>query len=142
MFFSRQTGALNRIIDRGSNAINFILTVTVFNIVPTILEVLIITSPTVTIHQLCILPVILMLLLVIGATYSRSVCLSFVCIVFCFVFTDWYGVKYTCLQVRLHFCLDYFSFSCYLYCFHFGFNTGANAVLCHHSCSLMIFLVT
>ncbi|KAE8768678.1 ABC transporter B family member 25 [Hordeum vulgare] len=35
---SRQTGALNRIIDRGSNAINFILTVTVFNIVPTILE--------------------------------------------------------------------------------------------------------
>ncbi|XP_044966057.1 ABC transporter B family member 25, mitochondrial-like isoform X2 [Hordeum vulgare subsp. vulgare] len=36
---SRQTGALNRIIDRGSNAINFILTVTVFNIVPTILEV-------------------------------------------------------------------------------------------------------
>ncbi|VAH40442.1 unnamed protein product [Triticum turgidum subsp. durum] len=41
---SRQTGALNRIIDRGSNAINFILTVTVFNIVPTILEIGMVSS--------------------------------------------------------------------------------------------------
>jgi ATP-binding cassette, subfamily B (MDR/TAP), member 7 len=37
---SRQTGALNRIIDRGSRAINYILSVMVFNVVPTILEVL------------------------------------------------------------------------------------------------------
>nr|DAD43097.1 TPA_asm: hypothetical protein HUJ06_001327 [Nelumbo nucifera] len=36
---SRQTGALNRIIDRGSRAINFILSSMVFNIVPTILEI-------------------------------------------------------------------------------------------------------
>ncbi|KAL8170578.1 hypothetical protein V2J09_022382 [Rumex salicifolius] len=35
---SRETGALNRIIDRGSRAINFILSSMVFNIVPTILE--------------------------------------------------------------------------------------------------------
>jgi hypothetical protein len=37
--------------------------------------------------------------------------------------------------------LDYFSFSCYLYCFHFGCNTGVNPVLCHHICSLRIFLI-
>lgn len=36
---SRQTGALNRVIDRGSRAINFILTSMVFNVVPTILEI-------------------------------------------------------------------------------------------------------
>ncbi|KMZ66425.1 ABC transporter B family member 25 [Zostera marina] len=36
---SRQTGALNRTIDRGSRAINFILTAAVFNVVPTILEI-------------------------------------------------------------------------------------------------------
>ncbi|PWZ58088.1 ABC transporter B family member 25 [Zea mays] len=35
---SRQTGAINRVIDRGSRAINYILTVMVFNVVPTILE--------------------------------------------------------------------------------------------------------
>ncbi|XP_021751097.1 ABC transporter B family member 25, mitochondrial-like [Chenopodium quinoa] len=36
---SRETGGLNRIIDRGSRAINFILSSMVFNIVPTILEI-------------------------------------------------------------------------------------------------------
>ncbi|KAL4587867.1 hypothetical protein LXL04_000742 [Taraxacum kok-saghyz] len=36
---SRETGGLNRIIDRGSRAINFILTAMVFNVVPTILEI-------------------------------------------------------------------------------------------------------
>lgn len=36
---SRETGGLNRIIDRGSRAINFILSSMVFNVVPTILEV-------------------------------------------------------------------------------------------------------
>ncbi|PWA86326.1 ABC transporter of the mitochondrion 3 [Artemisia annua] len=36
---SRETGALNRIIDRGSRAINFILSAMVFNVVPTILEI-------------------------------------------------------------------------------------------------------
>lgn len=36
---SRETGALNRIIDRGSRAINFILSAMVFNVVPTVLEV-------------------------------------------------------------------------------------------------------
>ncbi|WVZ56807.1 hypothetical protein U9M48_007285 [Paspalum notatum var. saurae] len=41
---SRQTGALNRIIDRGSRAINYILTVMVFNIVPTILEIGMVSS--------------------------------------------------------------------------------------------------
>ncbi|RZC44900.1 hypothetical protein C5167_037864 [Papaver somniferum] len=36
---SRQTGALNRIIDRGSRAMNFILASMVFNVIPTILEI-------------------------------------------------------------------------------------------------------
>ncbi|CAA0838109.1 ABC transporter B family member 25-mitochondrial [Striga hermonthica] len=36
---SRETGALNRIIDRGSRAINFILGAMVFNVVPTLLEI-------------------------------------------------------------------------------------------------------
>ncbi|KAI7738464.1 hypothetical protein M8C21_031593 [Ambrosia artemisiifolia] len=36
---SRETGALNRIIDRGSRAINFILGAMVFNVVPTVLEI-------------------------------------------------------------------------------------------------------
>lgn len=36
---SRQTGALNRIIDRGSRAINFILQAMVFHVLPTILEI-------------------------------------------------------------------------------------------------------
>ncbi|KAF9594549.1 hypothetical protein IFM89_033519, partial [Coptis chinensis] len=36
---SRQTGALNRIIDRGSRGINFILSAMVFNVAPTILEI-------------------------------------------------------------------------------------------------------
>ncbi|KAG8388802.1 hypothetical protein BUALT_Bualt02G0163000 [Buddleja alternifolia] len=35
---SRETGALNRTIDRGSRAINFILSSMVFNVVPTVLE--------------------------------------------------------------------------------------------------------
>lgn len=38
-FSSRETGALSRIIDRGSRGINFILSSMVFNVVPTILEV-------------------------------------------------------------------------------------------------------
>ncbi|KAL6660089.1 hypothetical protein ACP70R_002211 [Stipagrostis hirtigluma subsp. patula] len=41
---SRQTGALNRIIDRGSRAINYIFTVMVFNVVPTILEIGMVSS--------------------------------------------------------------------------------------------------
>ena len=36
---NRQTGALNRIMDRGTRGINFILTSMVFNVVPTALEV-------------------------------------------------------------------------------------------------------
>ncbi|CAK7323465.1 unnamed protein product [Dovyalis caffra] len=36
---SRETGGLSRIIDRGSRAINFILSSMVFNVVPTILEI-------------------------------------------------------------------------------------------------------
>ncbi|KAL1558746.1 ABC transporter B member 25 [Salvia divinorum] len=36
---SRETGALNRIIDRGSRAINWILSSMVFNVVPTVLEI-------------------------------------------------------------------------------------------------------
>lgn len=36
---SRQTGSLNRTIDRGTRAINFILSSMVFNVVPTLLEV-------------------------------------------------------------------------------------------------------
>eukprot|EP00891_Asterochloris_glomerata_P008475 jgi/Astpho2/8475/Aster-05520 len=36
---SRQTGALNRMVDRGTRGINFILNSMVFNVVPTLLEV-------------------------------------------------------------------------------------------------------
>ncbi|KAL3625841.1 ABC transporter B member 25 [Castilleja foliolosa] len=36
---SRETGALNRTIDRGSRAINFILSAMVFNVAPTLLEI-------------------------------------------------------------------------------------------------------
>lgn len=36
---SRETGGLNRVIDRGSRAINFILSSMVFNVFPTILEI-------------------------------------------------------------------------------------------------------
>lgn len=36
---SRQTGALNRIIDRGSRGISFILSALVFTTLPTLLEV-------------------------------------------------------------------------------------------------------
>uniref|UniRef100_A0ACD5XL70 Uncharacterized protein n=1 Tax=Avena sativa TaxID=4498 RepID=A0ACD5XL70_AVESA len=41
---SRETGALNRIIDRGSRAISYILTVMVFNVAPTILEIGMVSS--------------------------------------------------------------------------------------------------
>ncbi|KAI3832191.1 hypothetical protein MKW92_034273 [Papaver armeniacum] len=41
---SRQTGALNRIIDRGSRAMNFILASMVFNVIPTILEILMVAG--------------------------------------------------------------------------------------------------
>ncbi|GAB2214900.1 hypothetical protein Droror1_Dr00019267 [Drosera rotundifolia] len=41
---SRETGALSRVIDRGSRAINFILTATVFNVVPTLLEIVMVSG--------------------------------------------------------------------------------------------------
>ena len=42
---SRQTGALNRIIDRGTRGINFILTAMVFNVFPTALEISLVRRP-------------------------------------------------------------------------------------------------
>lgn len=41
---NRQTGALSRSIDRGSRGINFVLTSLVFNVVPTIFEVALVSS--------------------------------------------------------------------------------------------------
>ncbi|XP_065201952.1 iron-sulfur clusters transporter ABCB7, mitochondrial [Planococcus citri] len=41
---SRQTGALSKTIDRGSRGINFVLTAMVFNIVPTIFELALVSS--------------------------------------------------------------------------------------------------
>ena len=41
---SRQTGALSKAIDRGTRGINFVLSALVFNIVPTIFEVGLVTS--------------------------------------------------------------------------------------------------
>nr|ASS36017.1 ABCB7 [Samia ricini] len=41
---SRQTGALSKTIDRGSRAINFVLTAMIFNIVPTIFELALVSS--------------------------------------------------------------------------------------------------
>ncbi|CAG9784800.1 unnamed protein product [Diatraea saccharalis] len=40
----RQTGALSKTIDRGSRAINFVLSAMVFNIVPTVFELALVTS--------------------------------------------------------------------------------------------------
>lgn len=41
---SRQTGALSKTIDRGSRGINFVLSAMVFNIVPTIFELALVSS--------------------------------------------------------------------------------------------------
>lgn len=41
---SRQTGALAKAIDRGTRGINFVLTALVFNVVPTVIEVGLVTS--------------------------------------------------------------------------------------------------
>ncbi|XP_026470124.1 ATP-binding cassette sub-family B member 7, mitochondrial-like isoform X2 [Ctenocephalides felis] len=41
---NKQTGALSKIIDRGSRGINFVLTAMVFNIVPTFFELLLVSS--------------------------------------------------------------------------------------------------
>ena len=41
---NRQTGALSRVIDRGSRSINFVLNSLVFNIVPTVLEIGLVTG--------------------------------------------------------------------------------------------------
>ncbi|KAL3282588.1 hypothetical protein HHI36_005764 [Cryptolaemus montrouzieri] len=41
---SRQTGALSKTIDRGSRGINFVLTAMVFNIVPTVFELALVSS--------------------------------------------------------------------------------------------------
>ncbi|GAB2285428.1 ABC transporter B member 25 [Dionaea muscipula] len=41
---SRETGALSRVIDRGSRGINFILTAMVFNVVPTLLEIILVAG--------------------------------------------------------------------------------------------------
>lgn len=40
----RQTGALSKTIDRGSRGINFVLTAMVFNVVPTIFELTLVSS--------------------------------------------------------------------------------------------------
>lgn len=40
----RQTGAVTRVMDRGSRSINFVLTSLVFNVVPTALEILLVTG--------------------------------------------------------------------------------------------------
>lgn len=40
----RQTGALGRVIDRGTRGINFILSAMIFNVVPTALEVLLVAG--------------------------------------------------------------------------------------------------
>lgn len=41
---SRQTGALSKTIDRGSRGINFVLSAMVFNVVPTIFELALVSS--------------------------------------------------------------------------------------------------
>ncbi|MEW5320485.1 MAG: hypothetical protein WDW38_011554 [Sanguina aurantia] len=41
---SRQTGALSRVIDRGTRGINFILSAMVFNVAPTIFEISVVTA--------------------------------------------------------------------------------------------------
>lgn len=41
---SRQTGALSKVIDRGSRGINFVLTAMVFNIVPTVFELALVST--------------------------------------------------------------------------------------------------
>jgi ABC transporter ATM len=41
---ARETGALNRVIDRGTRGITFILSSMVFNVVPTIFEVFLVAG--------------------------------------------------------------------------------------------------
>ena len=41
---SRQTGALSRVIDRGTRGINFMLSSLIFNVVPTFLEVALVSG--------------------------------------------------------------------------------------------------
>lgn len=41
---NRQTGALSKVIDRGSRGINFVLTAMVFNVVPTVFELALVSS--------------------------------------------------------------------------------------------------
>jgi ABC-type transport system involved in Fe-S cluster assembly fused permease/ATPase subunit len=40
----RNTGALSRVIDRGSRSINFVLNSMLFNVIPTSLEVILVSS--------------------------------------------------------------------------------------------------
>ncbi len=42
---ARETGALNRVIDRGTRGITFILSSMVFNVVPTLFEVTLVAGP-------------------------------------------------------------------------------------------------
>ncbi|KAJ0765418.1 putative ABC-type Cd(2+) transporter [Helianthus annuus] len=72
---SRETGALNRIIDRGSRAINFILGAMVFNVVPTVLEITMVAS---------------ILAYKFGATFAWITSLSFAAYVaFTLTITQW-----------------------------------------------------
>jgi ABC transporter ATM len=50
---ARETGALNRVIDRGTRGITFILSSMVFNVVPTLLEVSLVAGETVAVPWQC-----------------------------------------------------------------------------------------
>lgn len=53
---ARETGALNRVIDRGTRGITFILSSMVFNVVPTLFEVTLVAGATgrfVRVHAVC-----------------------------------------------------------------------------------------
>ena len=122
---SRETGALNRIIDRGSRAINFILSSMVFNIVPTILEVWLSG-----LHCLHYCP----RCFYFGS--SGSMLLS--CSHFCptcssvkefltsltYTFLDIYGIRYIGLQIWSSLCMDNFLVSGCICCFYTDCYSG------------------
>jgi ATP-binding cassette, subfamily B (MDR/TAP), member 7 len=74
--FSRQTGGLNHVIDQGSRAINYILTVIMFNVVPTILEVTINSCQWLSHIICCAFSFLCHLFLVLFCDITSSLCFS------------------------------------------------------------------
>lgn len=143
--FSRETGGLNRIIDRGSRAINFILSAMVFNVVPTILEVWGWIFNWLLSYLTFMMPldfVPWMLLFNFSDTYIMPyfgvfLGISYYTIILASSFFSWnnstdltcflpdiYGIRYSVIQIWSNFCMDYFTIGCCIYHFYIISDTG------------------